>query len=738
MEVSQEAFAHYKAGINLSTAEKYEESIAEFKKAVDIEPNFTAAYIYLGSIFYKLGKPEDADENFLKATGIEQNNADIYYNWGNAAFTFGNYKKAIEKFQKVVDLEPTYQEVYFYWGKALYLLDRYEEAIEQFGKAIQSNPNHAEAYNIWGYTLCVLGQYREAIEQFEKAIEFKQNYEYAYNNWGIAFYGLGEYDNAIKKYQKAIEIKQDYGDAYNNWGLALHQQGKYEEAISKYAKAIEIRSDDTYAYNKIGNALEKLYRYDEASQAYRKAIEFEPTNIAFHVSLANLLWGLSQYSEAIAKYKEIRKLVEVDKANLDKSYLKYGNILYTIFGELDGAEKIYKEGLEKDKRDSIDILINLGNLYHKKSQISDEKKSYYHNLMVEAYREVERLLLRIDLNYITTLNHLGHIYVCLGKYEEAKKYLRDAIYYQRKENENISPYISFGLLYTYQKDYEKAEYYFKEALRIDSDNLMARNNLATVYYQQNKTEKAQAEYKKILSVTPYHIESHIGLGDMFVNQGNETKELVYFNLAIYHFELSLAIVESDNRSKVLMEHEKVTIYYLIGYSYIKLYEVVEDIKFLKKSKIYFEKCFSNKSELAFLNMKVQLIITNTEKRLGELNAKVAIQWGIPIMAYVFFYMIQDFYYHQVNITLEQYAAYSLGSFIVGVVGYYLPHITKIKFKDIEIEKNPVQNMTNILLGIEPEKWSVDSVFPTTPPTSNIEKRIHDMGIGDLVRIRELR
>ena len=284
----QKAAAFSLWGLALHEQHRYDEAIAKYQKAIELDPKFAFAYDNWGVTLQEQHRYDEAIANYQKAIELDPKFADAYDNWGAALQEQHKYDEAIANYQKAIELDPKFAYAYDNWGLALQEQHKYDEAIANYQKAIELDPKFAYAYENWGAALQEQHKYDEAIANYQKAIELDPKFAYAYDNWGLALQEQHKYDEAIANYQKAIELDPKFAYAYENWGAALQEQHKYDEAIAKYQKAIELDPKLAAAYNNWGYALQEQHKDDEAIAKYQKAIELDPK-----FALAYDNWGLA-------------------------------------------------------------------------------------------------------------------------------------------------------------------------------------------------------------------------------------------------------------------------------------------------------------------------------------------------------------------------------------------------------------------------------------------------------------
>ena len=303
MYASTHAIAFYHKGQDNYILEKYEEAIASYDKAIELNPDFIFAFFNKGLSLNKLKRYEEAIIMFDKAIKLDPNHTSAFYHKGLALSALKRHEEAITMYDKVIELDSNNADSYIEKGNTLYVLNRYAEAIIIYDIAIQLNPSNACTYNGKGMVFNKLKRYEEAREALDKAIELSPSYSNAYANKGITLYALKRYEEAIVVYNKTLELSPNDFYTYFNKGLALYTLKRYEEAIIMYNKAIDLDSAFAGAFYNKGVALYALRRYEEAVIMYNKATDLDP---AYPHALHNkelALNALKRHEEAMDFYE---------------------------------------------------------------------------------------------------------------------------------------------------------------------------------------------------------------------------------------------------------------------------------------------------------------------------------------------------------------------------------------------------------------------------------------------------
>jgi tetratricopeptide (TPR) repeat protein len=262
---------------------------ASYKSNADNHQNFGFALLHTG-------RNEEAIAQFRKAVQLDPDCASARVNLGNGLAQTGRVDEAIAQFLKALEIAPDTSAAHYSLAVAFVDIGRVDEGIAHYQKALQLRPDYAYAHSNLGTVFAQRGRLDEAIAHFQKAVEIKPNFALAHNNLGNALQQKGRLDEAIAHYQKALQIKPDYAEAHFNLAVALAQQGKAEEALPHFQEAVELNPDFAPAHHALGNALQQKGRLDEAMIQYQAAHQINPADPAVQNDLAWLLAAAPQAS----------------------------------------------------------------------------------------------------------------------------------------------------------------------------------------------------------------------------------------------------------------------------------------------------------------------------------------------------------------------------------------------------------------------------------------------------------
>jgi tetratricopeptide (TPR) repeat protein len=150
-------------GILMGNLYRYEEEVAAYMRALEIEPARAAAMINLGISYQERGALEQAEGWFRRALAVEPQNASALGGLGQVAGDRGRHEEALELFQRADAAQPGDPWILGNLGAALARLGRGDEARQTLGRCLAGDPDHVEGREILAR---LLGEAEQRDEQY--------------------------------------------------------------------------------------------------------------------------------------------------------------------------------------------------------------------------------------------------------------------------------------------------------------------------------------------------------------------------------------------------------------------------------------------------------------------------------------------------------------------------------------------------------------------------------------------
>lgn len=249
---NEEAYRLYLQGMYLvekGTNAETKRSIELFDQAIDLDPNYAAAWAGKGNAhcsFSHMGDKSPADEYEIarpaiqRALELDSNLPEAYATLGviNTDF-YWNFEEAEKQFLRAIELNPSSDYAYRWYGNRLVRYGRFDEAVAAMKTAINNNPTNIFHHRIYGWVLYMARRHDEAIEQLERVVEMDPSSPWTYDTIWMAYNAKGDYARAFEwfmKYHRQAGTSSDLITRFNSdyqktgWNGVLQTQRATLEA----------------------------------------------------------------------------------------------------------------------------------------------------------------------------------------------------------------------------------------------------------------------------------------------------------------------------------------------------------------------------------------------------------------------------------------------------------------------------------------------------------------------------
>lgn len=147
----ESAILFFKGALYASQGQ-YLQALDNYNKALEIEPNFTNAYINRGLLYRGNKKYDMALKDYTKALEIDPTSATAHNNRGVLYRIKRQYELAISDYNSAIKIDPMFAGAYFNLGVIYHRYkNQFDQAIHFYSKAIEINPNYPDAYDNRGH-----------------------------------------------------------------------------------------------------------------------------------------------------------------------------------------------------------------------------------------------------------------------------------------------------------------------------------------------------------------------------------------------------------------------------------------------------------------------------------------------------------------------------------------------------------------------------------------------------------
>ncbi|MCX5797398.1 MAG: tetratricopeptide repeat protein [Elusimicrobia bacterium] len=147
MKAADDPGGHIRRGWSYSDRGDYAQAVAQFKKALELDPRNSAGYEGLGESYSSLGQFQAAESVMLEGVSRDPGAVPLCIALGRLSIRQARFKEGEKWFSKALALHPDFavDEVYFGLGAAHQGRRDFDQALLFFGKALEANPANERA-----------------------------------------------------------------------------------------------------------------------------------------------------------------------------------------------------------------------------------------------------------------------------------------------------------------------------------------------------------------------------------------------------------------------------------------------------------------------------------------------------------------------------------------------------------------------------------------------------------------
>ncbi|MBI4617672.1 MAG: tetratricopeptide repeat protein [Planctomycetes bacterium] len=287
----------------------FEGALEDQDRAVELAPQEAAAFNNRGMAKLALGDLEGAILDYTRAIELDPLYMDFRMNRGNAFTQRCDYAKAIEDFDRAIELDPQSAVAWFDRGVACYYAGDLEAAIRDYTRAVEIDSGLAPAFDARGRARSDGGDLDGAIADFTRAIELDPASLEPWLHRGDARVAMRDYDLAIKEFEYVLSIDPRSARAFFGRGRARLGKGDAEGAILDFTSVLSIEPAWGAAYNNRAYARFLLGEFDESIADANRAIEIDPERPVWYVTRGEARAAQGDLAGAIADHT---RAIEID------------------------------------------------------------------------------------------------------------------------------------------------------------------------------------------------------------------------------------------------------------------------------------------------------------------------------------------------------------------------------------------------------------------------------------------
>ncbi|MBI5529001.1 MAG: tetratricopeptide repeat protein [Deltaproteobacteria bacterium] len=459
------------------------DSIAYYRKTVEINPAYLPAMAALGKLYQKDGRFQELADLYR----IEAEQAE-------------DVRQKVNKLYKMAEILETQ-------------LVKYDDAISAYRKVLELQASYLPALKALGRIFGKLGRWADLIEMYERELSITEDKDQAVfllDKIGWTHEEkLGDIENAVKAYRRVLEIVPNHLPAIRTLAKIYATAKRWNDLLELSELEIDLTKDQKQVVSlmhKVGEIYEEnLGDREKAVANYQKVLSLSPSYLPVLKALGRIYLSERRYRDLVDMYRReievtknqeqvvsllykigdihAEKLDEPDTAietfekilGINPAYLPALNALELIYLRTGKTERLAEIHLRE-----ASVLTEPG----QKATASFRAAEIYMDELKMPEKAIELLeqCLALAPGHMATFGELERVYSARAMWQDLATLYQRGIEWAAGDREKIRYMLSLADLCLYKlDDPARAAVHCEAALGIDRQNVAAFQCLDTVY-----------------------------------------------------------------------------------------------------------------------------------------------------------------------------------------------------------------------------------------------------------------
>ena len=253
--------------------EKFDEALIQYKKTLDMDPEWAEGYCNVGLIHLNKGEFTEAEENLQISLSKDENLVEAYFNLGCDYQEKSDYEKALSFFKEVILREPDNANAFLRMGTCAQYLGRAEDAVSFFNEALRLQPNSLEAGAALSSLYIEKKDYIQAEEVLRVNLVSHPDSLPLHYSLGLILKEQEKYEAALAQFNAVVTLDGNHAEGFYHLADCCVELGFLKQAEPFFAKAYKLDNTFSEAVFQLGTLNEKMKKMDTSVLMYRRWVD---------------------------------------------------------------------------------------------------------------------------------------------------------------------------------------------------------------------------------------------------------------------------------------------------------------------------------------------------------------------------------------------------------------------------------------------------------------------------------
>ncbi|NJP98492.1 tetratricopeptide repeat protein, partial [Nonomuraea sp. FMUSA5-5] len=236
-----------------------EAALADYTRAIEIDPGYPDYYLDRGNLLHELGRDEEALADYETVMRLSPPFPEAYYNRSEVRYAAGDLEGARADLDHTLELDPEFAPAYVNRCGLHVAAGDYPRARQDVERGLELAPRDP-------YLLCVLGQvelaeerYPEARMAFDEALELDPELVAAWAGRAELAFERGDHEGALGDLTRALKLAETAELLFNR-SLVYQAAGLPGQAREDLLRAVELAPEDEDVRRALSRTREEPHR----------------------------------------------------------------------------------------------------------------------------------------------------------------------------------------------------------------------------------------------------------------------------------------------------------------------------------------------------------------------------------------------------------------------------------------------------------------------------------------------
>lgn len=240
--------------------------ITTAESAANEKPDNAELQVNLGMAYFHAQRLDEAMAAFQRAIALKPDMATAYNGIGRVRYHTGPAEAAIAAYEQAIALDLHYIDPVYGLGIVYAVqLGNYAQAIAAFQRSLVHNPGNTLLAASLGSTYARMGRIDEALAVLQAVIAQEPTNTFALSWLSILYFHLKRYDDVITACQQEI-AQEDAHSPHRLLGLIYDARGQTTVAMAQLEQAITLEREDYEARAALAKIYYRIGRQREADE----------------------------------------------------------------------------------------------------------------------------------------------------------------------------------------------------------------------------------------------------------------------------------------------------------------------------------------------------------------------------------------------------------------------------------------------------------------------------------------